>query len=61
MLINENSENSCIFNEDEKKQFIYQIFKVFVVGGPMCQPDTKIAKYLDITKALYKEAVTVYR
>ena len=61
LLINEDSENSCIFNEREKKELIYVLFKLLAVGGSMCQPDTNIDRYLDMTKGLYRDLLTVYK
>lgn len=40
---------------------IFQLFRLFVVGGALCQPEDSITKYLSITKAVYKEIVTVFR
>lgn len=44
-LINPDSENSFVFSDEDKNELIYQLFKVFAVGGSMCQPDTKINRY----------------
>jgi len=60
-LLNENSEKSGIYSENEKKELIFQIFRIFVIGGSLCQPDSSIERYLSITKDFYKELVTVYR
>jgi hypothetical protein len=42
-------------------ELIYQIFRIFAIGGNLCQPDTTIERYLAITKAVYKELVTVFK
>lgn len=44
MLLNENSENSCVYNDVEKTELIYALFKLFAVGGSLCQPETQIEK-----------------
>ena len=36
-LIREESENFSIFNEDDRAEFIFQLFKSLVIGGPLCQ------------------------
>lgn len=61
MLLNEDSEYASVYSEDEKKEIIYKLLKLFVVGGAICQADQTIGRYLDITKDLYKELITVYR
>jgi hypothetical protein len=61
MLVNEDSENAYVFTSDEKKQFIYAVFKLFAVGGAMCQPEVTVDRYLDMTKAFYREVITVYK
>lgn len=59
-LINPDS-STYVFTEDDKKEFIYSIFKVLAVGGSLCQPDHSIQRYLDVTKSLYKELLVIYR
>jgi hypothetical protein len=44
-LLNEDSENASLYSEEERKQFIFAIFKIFAVGGAMCQPDAVIERY----------------
>eukprot|EP01031_Cornospumella_fuschlensis_P025862 gene25862-31230_t len=61
MLVNENSENSCVFKESEKQELIYQLFRIFAIGGELCQPEIEVERYLTITKAVYKDIVTVFR
>lgn len=48
MLVNVESERSSLFSEDDKKQLIFRIFKIFAVGGAMCQPETTIERCLYI-------------
>lgn len=43
-LLNEDSENASLYAEEERKQFIFAIFKIFAVGGAMCQPDATIER-----------------
>jgi hypothetical protein len=42
MLLNQDSENNSLYSEDEKKQLIFHLFKIFAIGGAMCQPDNDI-------------------
>ena len=43
-LLNEDSENASLYNQDEKRQLIFSFFKIFACGGSMCQPDSKIER-----------------
>lgn len=61
MLVNEDSENSAVFSSTEKKELLFHLFAMLCTGGSLCQSDVNISRYLDITKKLYKELLTVYR
>ncbi len=60
-LVNEDSENSHIYTEDEKKEVIFAILKILAVGGSMCQPDPNLERYVNVCKAMYKDILTVYK
>ena len=57
MMIKEESEYYEVFTPEEKRQLLYVIFQLLVIGGSMNQPDEKIDDYLDLTKFLYKQLV----
>lgn len=60
MLVNPESENAQIFCEaTEQSEFIFQLLKVLVIGGSMCQSDEFFAPYEAMAKRLYKALVTV--
>lgn len=61
VLLNEDSENASIYTPSDKLELIYILFRIFVVGGSMCQPDTRVGRYLDMAKAFYKDILTVYK
>jgi hypothetical protein len=61
MLINEESENCFVYTAAEKRELLYVIFKLFAVGGGMCQPDVEVGRYLSATKGLYRDLLTVYK
>lgn len=61
MLLNPDSENSHLFSEEEKREFVFKLFTLLCVGGALCQPEFKIERYLDFTKDLYKELLVLYR
>mmetsp|Transcript_4704 Transcript_4704/g.6462 ORF Transcript_4704/g.6462 Transcript_4704/m.6462 type:complete len:252 (-) Transcript_4704:62-817(-) len=62
MLANPTSENTELFSkEEEQQEFIFQLFKMLCLGGAMMQPDESTEAYLETTKVLYKDVVSVYR
>eukprot|EP00605_Chrysophyceae_sp_TOSAG23-4_P000812 GSChrysophyteH1.ASY1.ANO1.902.1 assembled CDS len=61
LLINEDSENASLFSDKDRNELLYALFKLLVVGGSMCQPDTDTTRYFDMTKGLYKDLLTVYK
>eukprot|EP00948_MAST-09A_sp_MAST-9A-sp1_P000328 g328.t1 len=61
MLVNEDSENADIYDDDEKNEFIYQIFRTLVVGGSLCQAEESWDDYKTHTKSIYKQLVKVIK
>jgi len=58
-LLSEESENFSIFNEDDRAEFIFNLFKSLVIGGPLCQYEDQIEPYFETTKSIYKDLVSV--
>jgi len=58
MLV-EDSEDYSIFDDAERGEFIFHIFKRLVLGGGLNQWDDKTEPYLTATKLLYKDLVHV--
>jgi len=61
MLVNPDSENCCIYTEAQKKEYIYHVLKLVVVGGAMCQSEERFVEWKEMTKALYKDTVSVVK
>lgn len=61
LLVNPDSENAATFSLAEKSELLYQLFRILVVGGTLCQTDVDMKRYLDITKKLYKDLLTVFK
>jgi hypothetical protein len=61
MLVNPDSENCHLFEEGQKKEWIYHLLKLVCVGGAMCQAEDKFAEYKEVTKAIYKDTVSVQK
>lgn len=60
-LLNEESEYVDIVDQNQKQEFISQLFHLIFVGGTMHQRDESITEYLESTKQLYKELLTVHK
>ncbi|XP_070213027.1 cilia- and flagella-associated protein 300-like [Littorina saxatilis] len=61
MLLNEDSDCYCTFNESDREQFLFHLFEHLCLGGQICQYEDKIDPYLDVTKQLYKDLVSVQK
>ena len=61
LLVNPDSEHAGMYSEAERDEFLFRIFKILVIGGTMCQPETILEYYLSITKSIYKDIVTVFK
>lgn len=61
MFLNEDSEHYCIYDEDERKEFLFQVMQALKVGGAMAQGDDKWNTYTDMARKLYKDLLAVRR
>lgn len=61
LLLNEDSDNASVFTPSERLELIFVLFRLLVLGGSMCQPDTTMTRYLATTKAFYRDVLTVYK
>ena len=61
VLLNEDSDNASVFTPSERLELIFLLFRLLVLGGSMCQPDVKVDRYLALTKAFYRDVLTVYK
>ena len=59
MLLDDGSEEWELYSGAERKELIFHVMKRLAIGGGMNQYDNKIQPYLDVTKKLYKDLVTV--
>lgn len=56
----EEDDNYEVLKQDKySNEFIFALFKFLALGGGMSQFDVQIAEYLECTKAIYKDLVTV--
>ena len=42
------SEHWELFSEDERQEFLFLLFKHLILGGPICQYDDKVERYLEV-------------
>lgn len=61
MLLMEDSINFESFSDDDRMELMFRLFKMFVIGGPICQYEDNIKPYLEITKSFYKDLVCVQK
>jgi len=59
VLLVDGSDNYAVFSPEDRSEFLFRLFTHLVVGGTLNQYDDFIAAYFDLTKALYKDLVTV--
>ena len=61
LLVNPDSENSYLFDDDEREEFIFQLMRAVATGGSMCQYEDQWKPYLDAVKLTYKDMLKVYK
>jgi cilia- and flagella-associated protein 300 len=59
LLLMEDSEHYPELSDEERKELILHVFKRLVVGGGTCQYEDDMAPYLNTTKLIYKDLVSV--
>lgn len=52
VLLNVDSERASLFSEEDRNEFIYNLFRLFVVGGALCQPDSNLNRYGTLSLAV---------
>ncbi len=61
LILDESEEEWDLFSAAERQELIFHIMRRLAVGGGMNQYDDKFEPYLSLTKALYKDLVTVQK
>ncbi|KAK6486088.1 cilia- and flagella-associated protein 300 isoform X1 [Huso huso] len=61
MLILEDSENYEIISQVDREEFLFRLFKHFCLGGSLCQYEDVIGPYIETTKSVYKDMVSVQK
>lgn len=60
MLLDEESDEYSLYSEDERHEFVFQIFQMLVLGGTLCQFEDALQPYLDVTKSIYKDLIRLF-
>jgi hypothetical protein len=57
-LIMEESDEFSLFSEDDRKEFIFHLFKSLCLGGKLCQYEDRLDIYLESTRKIYKDLIS---
>ncbi|NXY73729.1 CF300 protein, partial [Glareola pratincola] len=61
VLLLEESDHYDLFSQLDRKEFLFCLFKHLCIGGALCQFEDVVGPYLETTKALYKDLVSVQK
>ncbi|XP_056417520.1 cilia- and flagella-associated protein 300 [Hyla sarda] len=61
VLLLEDSEKYEIFSPSDRQEFIFLLFKHLCLGGAVCQFEDTVDPYLEMTKSMYKELLSVQK
>ncbi|CAH3034127.1 unnamed protein product [Porites lobata] len=61
VLLLEEAETYPIFSDADRNEFIFLIFKHLCLGGEVCQYEDDINPYLETTKIIYKDLISVHK
>ncbi|XP_006887381.1 PREDICTED: uncharacterized protein C11orf70 homolog [Elephantulus edwardii] len=59
VLLMEDSEKYEIFSQPDRDEFLFRLFKHLCLGGALCQYEDVLNPYLETTKLIYKDLVSV--
>ncbi|NXF91400.1 CF300 protein, partial [Eubucco bourcierii] len=61
VLLVEDSNHYDLFSQLDRKELLFCLFKHLCIGGTLCQFEDVVGPYLETTKALYKDLVSVQK
>ncbi|NXO03041.1 CF300 protein, partial [Rhinopomastus cyanomelas] len=61
LLLLEDSDHYDLFSQLDREEFLFCLFKHLCIGGSLCQFEDVVGPYLETTKALYKDLVSVQK
>uniref|UniRef100_A0A9L0IUG1 Cilia- and flagella-associated protein 300 n=1 Tax=Equus asinus TaxID=9793 RepID=A0A9L0IUG1_EQUAS len=59
VLLVEDSEKYEVFSQSDRDEFLFCLFKHLCLGGALCQYEDVLSPYLETTKLIYKDLVSV--
>ncbi|KAF7473161.1 Hypothetical predicted protein [Marmota monax] len=59
VLLVEDSEKYEVFRQPDREEFLFCLFKHLCLGGSLCQYEDVLNPYLETTKLIYKDLVSV--
>jgi cilia- and flagella-associated protein 300 len=59
VLLIEESEDYSLIEESYRNEFLFRIFQHVCIGGGICQYEDEVSEYLDVTKGIYKDLISV--
>lgn len=57
MLQEEDSEHYYVVGREERREFLFRLFKHLCFGGELCQYEDTIHPYISTTKQIYKDLI----
>ncbi|XP_042362084.1 LOW QUALITY PROTEIN: cilia- and flagella-associated protein 300 [Plectropomus leopardus] len=61
MLQEEDSEHYYVVGREERGEFLFRLFKHLCFGGELCQYEDTIDPYINTTKQIYKDLISVQK
>eukprot|EP00064_Thunnus_orientalis_P016512 superscaffoldBa00003293_g16578 len=61
MLQEEDSEHYYVIERAERGEFLFRLFKHLCLGGELCQYEDTIDPYINTTKHIYKDLISVQK
>ncbi|XP_060075691.1 cilia- and flagella-associated protein 300-like [Ylistrum balloti] len=61
LLLIDDSDNYCLYSDSEREEFLFRLFKHICLGGKVCQYEDIIDPYLELTKQVYKDLISVQK
>ncbi|XP_070607760.1 cilia- and flagella-associated protein 300 isoform X1 [Erythrolamprus reginae] len=61
VLLLDDSDHYDLFSHLDREEFLFCIFKHLCIGGAFCQYEDDLGPYLETTKSLYKDLVSVQK
>ncbi|XP_053109194.1 cilia- and flagella-associated protein 300 isoform X2 [Hemicordylus capensis] len=61
VLLLEDSAHYDLFSPSDREEFLFRLFKHLCLGGALCQYEDELGPYLETTKTIYKDLVSVQK